>query len=296
MKYSILIPAYNSEKTIYKTIKSALDQRFDGDYEILVADNASTDGTSQIIKSFDSRRIRIITNPKTVSMYANHNICCKEAQGDYVIFIHSDDCLRSDALAIVDRELSALCYPQKIMLWGNTLTESFYDKLRAGGMNLNCCFCGEQALKVFSKGGLTVSGTCISRKSLLEINIFPDSPCLALDWYLNMYAALNGFEFEMIDRVLYDRNFATCSNGWGVNEWSKERALAVGHIFKNINGCQSDYFKWIMIYNAPLEHYAYLKNYMPGFGTKLRFLIKRFLQYPRLSTINKIGQLIRYKC
>ena len=86
MLFSILIPTYNNEKTIAKTIESALHQDYNGDFEVVVVNNASTDSTLSIIQSYNDSRIKLFTNETTVHMYENHNICIRKAQGDYVIF------------------------------------------------------------------------------------------------------------------------------------------------------------------------------------------------------------------
>lgn len=52
-KVSIIIPAYNAEKSMEKCIRSALDQKYpEKNFEVLVVDNNSTDNTASIIQSF----------------------------------------------------------------------------------------------------------------------------------------------------------------------------------------------------------------------------------------------------
>ena len=106
MLFSILIPTYNNEKTIAKTIESALNQDYKGDYEIVIVNNASTDATLSVIESYDDAKIKLITNPSTVHMYENHNICIENALGDYVVFCHSDDELMPEALKILAKKIT----------------------------------------------------------------------------------------------------------------------------------------------------------------------------------------------
>ncbi len=54
-RFSIVIPAYNEEEYIGDTIKSLQDQDYKGDYEIIVADNNSTDGTADLVKKLGAR-------------------------------------------------------------------------------------------------------------------------------------------------------------------------------------------------------------------------------------------------
>jgi glycosyltransferase involved in cell wall biosynthesis len=97
MKFSIVIPVRNGAATIKSTITSCLNQTFD-DYEIIVQDNASTDLTIEIVKSFNSKRIRLFSNDEAVYITDNWNQALSHASGDYVIFLGGDDAIRSDSL------------------------------------------------------------------------------------------------------------------------------------------------------------------------------------------------------
>ena len=61
--FSICIPVYNGERFLQETIQSVLNQDF-SDFELLIVDNASTDGTRDIISSFHDQRIKVIRNEK----------------------------------------------------------------------------------------------------------------------------------------------------------------------------------------------------------------------------------------
>ena len=58
-KISVIIPLYNKEKTIKKTIESVLNQTFT-DFEIIVVNDGSTDRSLEIVKRINDSRIRII--------------------------------------------------------------------------------------------------------------------------------------------------------------------------------------------------------------------------------------------
>ena len=62
---SIIISAYNSEKTIEKAIKSCLNQTYK-DLEIIVVEDCSTDKTKEVIKSIKDDRIKLIENEKNL--------------------------------------------------------------------------------------------------------------------------------------------------------------------------------------------------------------------------------------
>jgi glycosyltransferase involved in cell wall biosynthesis len=98
--FSVCIPTYNRAHLISAAIDSVLAQDFN-DYELLIVDNASTDNTQKVLKRYTDHRIRVIRNPATVSMYANHNICVEQARAEWVVFLHSDDVFFPSALTVL---------------------------------------------------------------------------------------------------------------------------------------------------------------------------------------------------
>lgn len=89
---SILVPVYNREGLVGKCIQSALDQTF-CDVEIIVVDNASTDGTLEICRQYASQdsRIRVFSNEENIGPVRNWKRCIAEARGKYGKMLFSDD-------------------------------------------------------------------------------------------------------------------------------------------------------------------------------------------------------------
>lgn len=92
---SICIPTYQRAERIQLTLQSILSQTMT-DYEIVVVDNASTDGTEEAVRAFADSRIRFFRNERNIGAAMNHNRCLLEAKGTYIKFIHSDDRFASD--------------------------------------------------------------------------------------------------------------------------------------------------------------------------------------------------------
>ncbi len=95
---SIGIPVFNASRWLAEAVDSALAQTY-GDLEILVVDNASTDGTLELARSYTDDRVHIFTASKTISAVANHNRTIRLARGAYLKFLHGDDELLPDCLA-----------------------------------------------------------------------------------------------------------------------------------------------------------------------------------------------------
>jgi len=93
---SVIIPVYNGEKTIAETIKSVLNQTF-SDFELIIINDGSTDGTEQVVSNFSDKRIKLI-NIKNSGPSAARNKGIEEAKGEYVSFIDSDDLWSQDKI------------------------------------------------------------------------------------------------------------------------------------------------------------------------------------------------------
>lgn len=92
MKFSIAIPNYNSGKYIEKCIKSVLEQTYK-DFEIIIADDISTDDSVEKIKKLLRKKDKLILNTTKRLNGGTRNECIRYATGDYVISIDSDDWL-----------------------------------------------------------------------------------------------------------------------------------------------------------------------------------------------------------
>ena len=115
MQVSIIIPVYNSEKFIQRSIRSAIDQNFDKNrYEIIVIDDASADNTLKVIQPFRDS-IRIIKHEENRGLAASRNAGIKVAKGRYVVNLDADDYIHQDLLHIesiflnLNNDFDAVC-------------------------------------------------------------------------------------------------------------------------------------------------------------------------------------------
>jgi len=89
---SVIIPAYNRERTIQRAIKSVLDQTYQN-YEIIVVDDGSRDNTVHIVEQMavSEPTIRLIRLKKNMGAMAARNAGIRAAQGKWIAFLDSDD-------------------------------------------------------------------------------------------------------------------------------------------------------------------------------------------------------------
>ena len=89
-KVSVIVPAYNAEKTIEKCINSLINQTFD-DYEIIILNDGSIDGTKKILKRFENNKKIKIINKSNEGIGKTRNLGIRRASGEYIMFVDSDD-------------------------------------------------------------------------------------------------------------------------------------------------------------------------------------------------------------
>ena len=99
---SIIIPTYNSEKTIKRALESICSQKVLNNFEIIVVDDNSTDNTIEIIKEFKNNinhKLILIENKVNMGSGVARKIALKKASGFFTAFLDSDDYWLEDKLS-----------------------------------------------------------------------------------------------------------------------------------------------------------------------------------------------------
>jgi len=120
---SICVPAYNAERWIAEAIESALAQTWQS-FELVIADNASTDSTLEIARSYSDPRIQVVSSPENTGLVRNHNHVIRLSTGTYIKFLHADDRLAPDCveemvgLAREDERIGLVFAPREVLTEG----------------------------------------------------------------------------------------------------------------------------------------------------------------------------------
>jgi glycosyltransferase involved in cell wall biosynthesis len=94
---SVCMPAYNAAQWLRETIESVLAQTYPN-FELVISDNASTDSTVEIARSYSDPRIRVFESDRNVGHVANHSRVIELSRGEFVKFLHADDLLAPNCL------------------------------------------------------------------------------------------------------------------------------------------------------------------------------------------------------
>ena len=199
-KVSIIIPTYNREDLIQRAIKSITGQT-NQDYEIIIADDASTDNTEEVIKSIQNSKIIYFKLDKNSGQCVSRNLAIKKARGEYIGFLDSDD----------------EWMPEKI----EKQTKVFEN---SEDPNLGAVYCGfiekdevMDRTEIINRDNLKgdiyknlLSGFCPStptmflvKKSILdEVNGFDEGLPTFVDYDLWLRIAKLGYTFDYVDEPL----------------------------------------------------------------------------------------------
>ena len=126
---SVVVPTYNSEKTILKTMSSILNQTYIK-FEVLVVDNHSSDNTRRIVESFNDSRVsfHLVNNKGMPAVSRNYGISL--AQFDFVAFCDSDDFWVKDKLQacvhLIDRGFDFISHGLQL---SGSLSKSFLNRI-----------------------------------------------------------------------------------------------------------------------------------------------------------------------
>ena len=93
---SVIIPLYNKEPIIERSLQSVLSQDYD-DFEVVVVNDGSTDRSADIVRSINDPRIRLIEQENGGPSKAR-NTGTKSARGEWILFLDADDELLPGAL------------------------------------------------------------------------------------------------------------------------------------------------------------------------------------------------------
>ncbi len=191
---SVIITAYNREKYIAEAIESVLASTYDN-FELIIVDDCSTDGTVEIAKKYVDRdeRVKLFINNKNLGDYQNRNKAAGYAKGKYIKYCDSDDKLFDWTLDYCVEMMEK--YPDAGMGILNLNKEVKQEYLKpSDAIHMN--FFQQEILAIGP------SGTIISRDKFEELGRFSAAYGPASDMYSNLKMAA-AFPIVLLDKVFF---------------------------------------------------------------------------------------------
>ena len=212
---SVGMPVYNGERFVEESIRSVLAQTF-GDFELLIADNASTDRSGEICQDYAARdpRIRYWRNASNVGAAANYNRLYAEAGSPYFRWSNADDLLAPDlhekCLAALQEEPAAVLAAGRTILIdadGNQTGE--YDD----NLHITDSSASVRLEKFFDQVGLTnVIYGLMRADALGRTDLMGDGSVPAADTVMMGQLLLHGKFLQLDEPLFYRRMHAASSS------------------------------------------------------------------------------------
>lgn len=220
--FTVIIATYNRKNILPRAIQSVLNQTF-RDFELLVIDNGSTDGTSETVRNIKDSRLFYIRNPEpTDSCDAPRNLGIKMAKGYFIAFLDDDDIWYPERLKKVKKafdanpDVSAVCHNEHKKVNGRIggilrygpWKENMYERLLYEGNCISTC------------------GTTIKRDLLRELNGFDLKFYRAADYGLWLRMAERNAKIHFIEEPLGE--FTQTGYNW--NRLRPEHGADLAHL------------------------------------------------------------------
>ena len=212
MKLSIITINRNNAAGLEKTMLSVASQTYK-DFEYVVIDGASTDGSVEVIKKYESQfaHLKWISEPDK-GIYNAMNKGIKMASGDYVQILNSADCLASND--VVERMLVALeAADNPSILYGNMI-KCFPDGRRI----TDKCFSGQEITMLGMFTGTLNHDPAYIRRDLFEkYGYYDESLKICSDWKWYLQAIVLGGEkpqYVDMDVTLFDMTGISENASW----------------------------------------------------------------------------------
>ena len=296
---SVIIPAYNAERTLRQTIESIQNQTF-SNIEIIVINDGSTDRTLDVLADISDQRLKVFS-------YENGGVCAARnrgvsyAAGDFISFVDADDLWTSDKLEAQFNALKAHPDADVVYSW----TYFFYEQTGETISGHPTFFEGDVYTALLQENFLSSGSNILVRKERInQIGGFdPTFPhCADWDFYLRLSAQCK-FALVPKHQVIY-RQSTTSMTSTKINGIEQQCLLMLEKAYQaapaKYQSLKNRSLSWVYAYctqqylqystdlmGIQIASQKFLKSIqlrpqilLEGYGQSLaRWLIKRYIQF-----------------
>lgn len=204
---SIVVITYNRLQLLKETLATVLSQTYT-DFELIIVDNMSTDGTEQFVSTISDARVRYFRNPNNGVIAVNRNYGVKQAVGKYIAFCDDDDLWLPEKLelqvTLLEQNVDmALCY---------TNAESFSNNQIIANRMVRRVVHKNHFMHLLQGNFIPNSSVLIRRDALLNIGLLTENPVLREDYEMCLRIAklysIVGIDSSLIRYRMHTGNVA----------------------------------------------------------------------------------------
>ena len=264
MKFSIVVPVYNVEQYLDQCLESLQAQNY-GDYEVICVNDGSNDSSREILTAWEPRmpKMRVIDR-KNGGLSAARNTGLQAANGEYVVFVDSDDWVEPNFLECLNSSLithhssltplDMICFA--CQRTDNEATDSLHREQTSGWDYYN-----RHALEARVVPFVCVWQRCYRREFLMDNNLCFREGILHEDNEFTPRVCLKAKSIKVIPDVLYNYRVRPNSIMTSRGIKSKESLITIGNELSEFFSCERGIDKTI-IYRALTQCYqmAFIDN------------------------------------
>ncbi len=221
------MPVYNAAPYLLESVRSILEQTFT-DFEFLIVDDGSTDGSAAIIQGFGDPRIRLVHNGTNLGLVASLNRGLDLARGEFIARMDADDISRPERLACQVDFMAA--HPQVGVCgsWVRFFPRGSNEvwKLPEGAEEIRCW--------QFHTVGVAHPSVMMRRQLFVELGLYYDPDYRHIEDYELWGRAMPYMDFANIQKVLLDYRISPgqiCTS-YGVEQLEKVAPLRLQRVIE----------------------------------------------------------------
>lgn len=277
---SIVIPAYNAEAYVREAVDSALAQTYPNK-EVIVVDDGSTDGTGAVLQSYIDKKAIVYVRQDNKGLSSARNTGMRNARGEYIALLDSDDLFLPDKIARQVADLKA--HPADDVSYCDVI--HFYEEEPERALTLNYVYySGEEVFpRLLVKNFINPLTVILRRSAIDRIGMFDEKYRRSEDWEYWIRLAYGGVRFRHLPESLarYRMRKGSLSYGWDSEVQRKRTEVS---IFVRLAGIMSaEERKKYGMDKVILGHrgklwYAEIAQYFPPLKWAHQWIQKRRLQ------------------
>lgn len=181
---TVFIPMYNAKQYIKQSLDSIINQSYKN-LDILIIDDGSTDGSKEVVKQYNDKRIRLICNEKNMGIPYTRNIGIKEAKGSFIALMDADDISNKNRIKkqvdFLKKNKDIDVVSSNVQYFSSQKIKNFINMIKV--FNKKCYDHNQVSINLLFKNPIANPAAMIRSNSLIDFNLSYDKNCFVAQDY-----------------------------------------------------------------------------------------------------------------